>query len=120
MPKILIKSRSKAFNLQHGHCIYCESPMWLDDPETFAKQYKITHKCAALLKCTAEHLLARQDGGKDVESNIVAACHFCNQKRHKCKKPKDPISYKRFVSSRLGKGRWNSALIPKSFATHNM
>jgi hypothetical protein len=113
MPTTLIKSRLKAFNLQQGRCIYCKLPMWLDSPEAFAKKYKITLKGAALFKCTAEHLLARQDGGRDGESNIVAACHFCNQHRHKAKKPKDPISYKQYVGSRVGKGGWNSLLIPK-------
>ena len=116
----LIKSRFKAFNLQQGLCIYCELPIWLDKPEAFAKKYKITTKGAALFKCTAEHLLAKQDGGKDRESNIVAVCHFCNQNRHKCKKPKDPISYKQFVRSRLGKGKWNSVLIPRQHKSQHM
>jgi len=120
MPNTLIKSRFKAFNLQQGCCIYCELPMWIDNPDVFAKKYKITIKEAALFKCTAEHLLAKQDGGKDCESNIVAACHFCNQKRHKCKTPKDPISYKLHVSTRLGKGKWNSALITRSRISSNM
>ena len=111
MPTTLIKSRFKAYNFQQGRCIYCKYPMWLDDPEVFANKYKITTKQAKLFQCTAEHLKAKQDGGKNHESNIVAACHFCNQKRHKCKKPKDPIAYKNYVSSRLGKGKWNSVLI---------
>lgn len=113
MPTTLIKSRLKAFNLQQGRCIYCELPMWLDNSEAFAKKYKITTKGAALFKCTAEHLLAKQDGGKDHESNIVAACHYCNQKRHKCKSPKDPISYKQYVTNRLEKGKWNLGLMHK-------
>ena len=120
MPKTLIKSRSKAYKLQLGRCIYCELPMWLDNPEAFAKKHKISINGASLFKCTAEHLLARQDGGKDVESNIVAACQFCNQKRHHCKKPKDPISFKRFVSTRLSKGSWNSVLIVKGRASQNI
>lgn len=115
-----IKSRLKAFNLQQRRCIYCELPMWLDQPDAFAKKYKITIKGAALFKCTAEHLLANQDGGKDVESNIVAACHSCDQKRHKCKKPKYPISYKHYVSTTLGKGRWNSVFITRSHISSNM
>lgn len=120
MPTTLIKSRIKAFNLQQGRCIYCELPMWLDHADAFAKKYKISIKGATIFKCTAEHLLAKQDGGKDGESNIVAACHFCNQNRHKCKKPKDPISYKQFVSSRLGKGKWNSVLMPRKHITQHM
>ena len=94
MSTTLNKSRLKAFIVQQGRCIYCELPMWLDHTDAFAKKYKITIKGAALFKCTAEHLLAKQYGGKDVESNIVAACQFCNQRRHKCIKPEDPIAYK--------------------------
>lgn len=113
MPTTLAKSRLKAFNLQQGRCIYCELPMWSDDPEAFAKKYKITTKQAKPFQCTAEHLLARQDGGKDHASNIVAACHYCNQKRHKCKSPKDPISYKQYVTNRLEKGKWNLSMMNK-------
>lgn len=120
MPKTLIKSRTKAFNLQQGRCIYCELPMWLDDPQAFAKKYKITTKQAKIFQCTAEHLNAKQDGGKDHENNIVAACHFCNQKRHKCKTPKDPISYKHYVSRRVGKGKWNTVLITRGHISSNM
>lgn len=111
MPTTLIKSRLKAFNLQQGRCIYCEWPMWLNDHESFAKTLKITAKQTRLLQCTAEHLKAKQDGGKDVESNIVAACYYCNQKRHKCKSPKDPMSYKLYVIKRLKKGKWNFKMI---------
>lgn len=118
MPTTLIKSRLKAYNLQQGRCIYCELPMWLDDPLAFAKKHKITHKEANLFKCTAEHLKAKQDGGKDGESNILAACHYCNQKRHKCKSPKDPISYKQHVTNRLEKGKWNLRMMSKH-STHS-
>ena len=120
MSTTLKKSRLKAFNLQQSRCIYCELPMWLDHPDAFTKKYKITIKGAALFKCTAEHLIAKRYGGKDDASNIVAACHFCNQKRHKCKKPKDPISYKHYVSTRLGKGKWNSVFITRSHIPSNM
>lgn len=110
MPKTLIKSRLKAFNLQQGRCIYCESPMWLDNYAEFAKKYKITTKQATLFQCTAEHLKAKKDGGKDTENNIVAACHCCNQKRHQRKSPKDPVTYKRYVTSRVNNGKWNCGL----------
>lgn len=114
MSTTLTKFRLKAFKLQQGRCIYCELPMWLSDAKAFAKCYKTSIKATALFKCTAEHLLAKQDGGKNIEINIVAACYFCNQTRHKCKKPKDPIAYKRYVSIRQAKGMWNSSLISKN------
>jgi len=113
MPTTLIKSRFKAFNLQQGRCIYCELPMWLEHPQAFAKKYKITTKQAKIFQCTAEHLKAKQDGGKDHESNIVVACHYCNQKRHQSKSPKDPISYKQYVTNRLEKRKWNLPMIDR-------
>ena len=118
MPKTLIKIRLKSFNLQQGRCVYCELPMWLDDPKAFAKKYKITTKQAKLFQCTAEHLKAKQDGGKDRESNIVAACHYCNQKRHSRNSPKDPITYKQYVTNRLEKGKWNLCMMHKH-STHS-
>ncbi len=107
----LTKSRSKAFKQQHGRCIYCELPMWLENPKAFAIRYNITHKQTKLFQCTAEHLKAKQDGGKDGAKNIVAACYCCNQRRHKCKAPKDPISYKQYVTNRIMKGKWNQVMI---------
>ncbi len=92
--------------------------MWLHDPQVFAKKYKITTKQVQLFKCTAEHLKAKQEGGKDSESNIVAACHYCNQKRHKYKSPKEPISYKQYVTNRLEKGKWNLCMMHKH-STHS-
>jgi 5-methylcytosine-specific restriction endonuclease McrA len=111
MPTTLTKSRLKAFNHQRGLCIYCELPMWLTSPIAFADKYYISIKSAALFKCTAEHLLAKQDGGKDDLSNIVAACHYCNQKRHKRKTPKDPLTYKEFVTLRVSRGKWHAMFI---------
>ncbi len=111
MPNALIKSRNKAFNHQQGRCYYCEKPIWLTDPEIFSTKHNIPRKAVKLLRCTAEHLIAKQDGGKDVESNIAAACSFCNQKRHQRKKPKEPIAYKQFVTNRLASGRWHLAVI---------
>lgn len=111
VPTTLIKSRLKAFKIQSGFCIYCEQPMWLTDIDTFAKTYQISIKQAKLFQCTAEHLLAKQDGGTNHECNIAAACNYCNQKRHKRKKPLAPILFKLYVMKRLAKGRWHSILI---------
>lgn len=107
MPTSLKKYRLKAFNLQQGRCIYCEWPMWMVRPEEFAKKYKVSTKQAKHFQCTAEHLKAKQDGGKDTARNISAACHYCNQKRHQRKSPKDPLSYKHYVTSRVNNGKWN-------------
>ena len=58
------KKRLFAFNKQKGRCYYCGAPMWLDNLSVFMSKYGIRKKQAQSLKCTAEHLLARQDGGK--------------------------------------------------------
>jgi 5-methylcytosine-specific restriction endonuclease McrA len=117
MPTTLNKHRLKAFNLQQGRCIYCELPMWLDKPEAYAKKFKLTINQAKLFQCTAEHLKAKQDGGRDTESNIVAACYYCNQRRHQCKSPKDPLSYKHYVENRINKRKWNFGLVYKANST---
>lgn len=58
--------------------------MWESDPESFARHHGISSATAKRFQCTAEHLVARQDGGKDTAANIVAACAYCNHGRHKC------------------------------------
>jgi hypothetical protein len=81
--------------------------MWEDNPEEFAKKHNISISYAARFQCTAEHLLARCDGGKDQKSNIVAACIFCNSKRHQRKKPLGPPRYRALIRKRLQQGKWH-------------
>lgn len=54
--------RRQACRAQAGLCFYCCRPMGKD--------------------VTAEHLVARCDGGKDQRGNIVAAHRSCNHDRH--------------------------------------
>lgn len=103
----LAKLRLAAFHRQNGRCFYCHLPMWTTDPLTFAAQYRLSAAQARRFQCTAEHLIARQDGGKDLEGNIVAACRFCNQTRHKRKSPPDAESYCALVAKRVTAGRWH-------------
>ena len=103
--KSLIKPRSIAFQHQHGHCFYCNQPMWSDDLRDFVSKYGLTLKQAWYFQCTGEQLKAHSVGGSAHRSNIVAACRFCNQTRHRRKNPPDPIQYKRLVNSRMDKGR---------------
>ncbi|WP_282097584.1 HNH endonuclease [Luteibacter sp. SG786] len=66
-----------------------------------------------MLRCTAEHLTARQDGGRNMASNIAAACWICNARRHRRKFPPPPAAYRAFVQQRLDKGKWHPpALAP--------
>jgi len=78
-------------------------------------RYGISAGLAKRFQCTAEHLHARCDGGKDVSSNIVAACQFCNAARHRAKRPPDALTHASVVRSRLAKGRWHPAQIRAVF-----
>lgn len=105
-----VKFRAIAFKKQGGLCYYCQSPMWSDynDIAAFSSNHNITLRQARHLQCTAEHLIARQDGGLDKQGNIVAACRFCNQRRHKFKRKHIPNSeaYKALIERRMREGRW--------------
>lgn len=107
MAKSIKKHRALAFIKQGGLCIYCACPMWQDSPEEFAKRYGITVSQAMHHRCTAEHKIARQDGGTDCAENILAACHRCNQGRHKRKYPLTIEEFIRLVRQRLQLGRWH-------------
>jgi 5-methylcytosine-specific restriction endonuclease McrA len=97
MPTQLQRSRHLAFVQQGGKCIYCEMPMWLNAPEG-----------AKPLRCTAEHLIPRSEGGSDGPGNIVAACAKCNHTRHRQKTPPQPMAYKARVWTRMKQGRWHA------------
>jgi len=71
--------RARAFEEQQGRCFYCGFSIWNEDAESFASS-------ATQFRCTAEHLIARKDGGKNTRANIVAACHLCNKRRHASKR----------------------------------
>ena len=100
--------RYSAYRAQSGRCFYCGFPMWVRNPESFAAAHGITSPQARLFQCTAEHLEARQDGGKDTKQNIVAACLCCNQRRHGRKEAPGPDDYRLLVQRRLSKGGWHS------------
>lgn len=100
--------RSAAFLRQQGRCFYCNCPMWQDSPEQFATRHKITARQAKAFQCTAEHLLAQRDGGKDGNGNVAAACRFCNAGRHKRKHAPSPEAFRQDVQQRMAKGRWHA------------
>lgn len=105
MPK-LQRLRTNAFHAQHGRCCYCGLPMWNASPDEL-KAIGLSPRTSAPLRCTAEHLVAQQDGGKDVTGNIAAACWLCNTRRHKRKSPPAASEYKVFVRKRMHKGKWH-------------
>jgi 5-methylcytosine-specific restriction endonuclease McrA len=107
MPSSLKSLRSKAYSQQDGRCHYCGFLMWQSDPAEFAHTHALTLSQAHRFQCTAEHVVARQDGGLNAASNIVAACLFCNHTRHARKKPLPASAYKTFVTSRLQQSKWH-------------
>jgi len=107
MPNFFSKQRIAAFKKQSGRCYYCGSFMWLENCKKFAIKYSISESEAARFQCTAEHLLARSDGGNNSSENIVAACRFCNGTRHRRKTPLVPNKYKSYIHKRIRQGKWH-------------
>lgn len=99
--------RAHAFKQQHGRCCYCQHAMWLTDVATFVRQHGFTLRQAMRFRCTAEHLVARCEGGRNVQENIVAACWWCNTRRHRCKHPLSPAAFQMYVTKRVHAGQWH-------------
>lgn len=94
--------RKRAFLRQDGRCYYCQQPMFDGgDLLAFAARHRLTRKQALQFKSTAEHLVARQDGGLDSESNIAAACQRCNLARHRRLRPVSAAEFSVYVRKRL-------------------
>ena len=105
----LRKLRQSASIQQNHLCYYCCFPMWHDDSEVFSRDYRLPKLLTKYLQCTAEHLVARQDNGKDAASNIVAACFWCNSRRHRGRSHKAPEAhiYRLRVQRLVSMGRWH-------------
>jgi len=103
----LRRFRQRAIIKQNHHCYYCQYPIWDSDFEGFSLAHKIPRRLAKHLRCTAEHLVARQDGGQDIAENIVAACVWCNSRRHlhRQKNAPDSAAYKLRVIQLKALGR---------------
>jgi 5-methylcytosine-specific restriction endonuclease McrA len=90
--------------------------MWLSDPAEFAARHRIPETLAVRLRCTGEHLVAWQDGGGSSQSNIVAACSFCNRTRHRRSSAPSPDAYRQDVQRRLRRGKWHPLEIQRLVA----
>jgi len=101
------KHRLSAFRRQRGRCYYCGLPMWLRGLTAGLEAKLADKRRPARLQCTAEHLIARQDGGSDSARNIVAACRFCNSTRHKLASPLEPEQFRLHVTRRIRAGKWH-------------
>ncbi|MDE2250982.1 MAG: HNH endonuclease [Gammaproteobacteria bacterium] len=110
MTNKIARLRAQAFANQQGLCCYCYKPMCNGDPQEFALTYSITLRQARQRRCTAEHLIAQQDGGSDSAANIAAACLYCNRTRHLSKNPLRPDRYRTKVQRAMARGRWHGIL----------
>ena len=110
VPNITQCYRNSAFRKQDGHCYYCSTLMWDENIYQFSIRFNVTLSHSKLYKSTGEHLIAKQDSGLNTQSNIVAACLFCNQTRHKSRKPLTSDKFRTHVLGRLRKGKWNKPI----------
>lgn len=101
--------RRKKMIAQGGHCYYCGLPMWDKAAATASQRNGKEKPAPQILRCTAEHLHARSDGGDNSSDNIVAACLFCNNLRHRRKRPLSPEEYRLRVQQRMAAGKWLAA-----------
>lgn len=106
MPRKIDRLRLLAFERQQGRCHYCQQIMWLGEPGAFVRKHGCGARAAQQRRCTAEHLVARQDGGKDTAENVVAACRFCNATRHRRRRPLPAPAYRKLVRRRMRQGHW--------------
>lgn len=110
-PKTLRKLRHQAFVRQNCRCFYCTLPIWEGDSTEFTARHGISLQKAKHLRCTAEHLIAQQDGGGETVQNITAACLWCNRMRHRGRHDKapSPSKYKNRVTQLMEKRHWHPA-----------
>ena len=108
MSKSLSKLRARAYSAQGHRCFYCRCFMWLGSADAFCTQFRLKSGQVVGLQCTAEHLVARQDGGTDCRANVVAACRWCNRTRHARPKAMAVDRYSAHVARRVKQGRWHN------------
>lgn len=94
---------------QGGRCYYCDLPMWDPEMDPAVPEICQAPPLRKYLRCTAEHLHPRSDGGADAPTNIVAACWYCNTRRHHRKEPPSPDAHRARVRERMANGKWLAA-----------
>lgn len=117
--KSLSNPRKAAFDRQGGCCCYCYQPMWIENPADFGRRFHLSNSQVLLLRCTGEHLHPWKDGGSNSSENIAAACHYCNQRRHRRANELDPSTYKALVQRRLSARRWHGVVLINADAPPN-
>lgn len=108
----LVQLRKRAFFAQQCRCFYCGLPIWEPTVKSrLAQALGIPDDALSYLQSTAEHLIARQDGGDDSPQNVAAACLWCNRKRHAQRQncAPDPVTYKSEVRRLVAAKQWHPA-----------
>jgi 5-methylcytosine-specific restriction endonuclease McrA len=101
--------RRQALRQQGGCCFYCQQPIWEENPSKFSDDHSIPTRFLKWVRNTAEHIRACCDGGKDRQGNVVAACYWCNSRRHQGRQHRAPDSaaYRDWVQGKVGSGKWH-------------
>ncbi|WP_354443793.1 HNH endonuclease [Ottowia thiooxydans] len=104
----LRRSRHAAFIKQGGRCYYCSLPMLPSNDQQDQVEVNASLHLSTLLRCTAEHLRPRSEGGPDTPDNIVAAHAECNERRHRMEKALQPDRYRKLVQNQIVNNCWHS------------
>src|SRR4051794_737694 len=70
MTQKIAKARLRAYNRQGGLCHYCGKPMVLAGVGTGICGKAVPRDFLRRMACTAEHLIAKKDGGTNALTNI--------------------------------------------------
>lgn len=109
--KALKNLRRKKMIAQEGLCYYCGLHMWDEALNLCLPVSCRATRLPKILRCTAEHLHPRSEGGANTPDNIVAACWYCNISRHRRKRPQSPEGHRVHVQKRMAAGRWHAAQV---------
>jgi len=111
----LRRYRKAAARRQQHRCHYCDAPMWSRSPAAFAERHGLRLEDCGHFQCTAEHVVARRDGGEE-HRNIVAACRHCNIARHEADSPPAADLWRAFVQREIAEARWLTAVLLQTSA----
>ncbi|TGQ72855.1 HNH endonuclease [Mesorhizobium sp. M00.F.Ca.ET.186.01.1.1] len=103
----LAKFRTAQADKQNWQCFYCGFPMWEGDLALPSEHRRLPIGLLDRFLCTAEHLEPKMNGGKNRPDNLVAACRFCNQTRHKMRDVLSPAAYQQHVRRRIRARKWH-------------
>ncbi len=117
MAQCIRSLRQEALQQQNGCCFYCKQAVWEDNPLLFSEVHELPHRLAKWLQSTAEHLHARCDGGRDCRGNVVAACLWCNTRRHLGRTHRAPEAdaYGVWVRRVVAAGKWHPVIEHRNF-----